>query len=76
MYRVSVVPGYSRTKEQAIFGSGIINGAFVGLVNSNGATMWRIRVERDGGYDYENRIPLKKVAWNTNIATTAVGVMV
>ncbi|RNC73214.1 MAG: right-handed parallel beta-helix repeat-containing protein [Desulfuromonadales bacterium] len=52
MFRINLVKGYSWQKEQGIFGSGIINGALVGLVNSNGATMWRIRVERDGGYDY------------------------
>jgi hypothetical protein len=52
MYRFNLVPGYSWTKDQSIIGSGIIDGAFVGVVNSTGSPMFRIRVERNGGFDY------------------------
>ena len=52
MYRFNLLPGYSWTKDQSIIGSGITDGAFVGVVNLMGSPMFRVRVERDGGFDY------------------------
>jgi len=53
MYRFSLIKGaYSWTQGQSVIGSGIIDGAYLGLINVNGAPAWRIRVERDGGFDY------------------------
>ncbi|UFS70175.1 right-handed parallel beta-helix repeat-containing protein [Geomonas sp. RF6] len=52
MYRFSLIKGYTWTKDQAVVGSGVIDGAYVGLINANGAPVWRVRVERDGGFDY------------------------
>jgi hypothetical protein len=51
-FRFNLFPGTVWIKDNSIIGSGITDGAYVGLINSNGAPMFRIRVERDGGYDY------------------------
>ena len=52
MYRFKLAPGHSWSKDQSIIGSGLMDGAYVGMVNVAGSPMFRIRVDRDGGFDY------------------------
>jgi hypothetical protein len=65
-FRFNLLPGSSWVKDQSIIGSGITDGAYVGLINSNGTPMFRIRVERDGGYDYylPAAAPVQEGVWN------------